>query len=205
MDERSHGHIEVIAGGMFSGKSEELVRRLKRAVLARQRVQVFQPTIDTRHSKERLVTRDGRQLRAESVDDSAQLRAKLQLGTQVVGIDEAQFFDDELPQVVVELANAGLRVIIAGLDMDFRGRPFGPMPQLMAVAEYVDKVHAICIRCGKPAGFSQRIAGGDDQVQVGDAESYEARCRRCYEPTAADETATSTDEAPVVIAGPRAI
>jgi thymidine kinase len=181
MNEGSRGHIEVITGGMFSGKSEELVRRLRRAVIARQRIQVFKPGADTRYEPERLVTRDKRELLAECVPDSAELRRRLALGVQVVGIDEAQFFDLGLSALAGELADAGVRVIVAGLDLDFERRPFGPMPQILALAEYVDKMHAVCIRCGAPAHYSQRISGGDSQLQVGDIESYEARCRRCYE------------------------
>lgn len=184
MDERSRGHIEVITGGMFSGKSEELVRRLRRAVIARQRVQVFKPRADTRHEPERLVTRDKRELAAIPVDDSGELKEALELGVQVVGVDEAQFFDAELVAVVSDLADRGVRVIVAGLDADYLRRPFGPMPAILSVAEFVDKMHAICVRCGAPAQFSQRVAGGGDQLQVGDAEAYEARCRRCYEPFA---------------------
>jgi len=181
MNEGSRGHIEVITGGMFSGKSEELVRRLRRAVIARQRIQVFKPGADVRFDPERLVTRDKRELEAVSVPDSGALRARLQLGVQVVGIDEAQFFDLGLVGLVGELADAGLRVIVAGLDLDYERRPFGPMPQILAVAEYVEKLHAVCVRCGAPAHYSQRIAGGRSQVEVGDVEAYEARCRRCYE------------------------
>lgn len=181
MYESSNGHIEVITGGMFSGKSEELVRRLRRAVIARQRVQVFKPNADTRARGEQVVTRDKRHLDATSVTDSQEMRAKLHWGVQVVGIDEAQFFDESLVGLLNELADAGIRVIVAGLDQDFRRAPFGPMPGLLATAEFVDKVHAICVRCGAPAHYSQRIAGGGEQVQVGDTESYEARCRRCYQ------------------------
>ena len=181
MNERSTGHIEVITGGMFSGKSEELVRRLRRAVIARQRVQVFKPKADTRHGPERLVTRDNRELDAVSVGSAPEIRRLLHWGVQVVAIDEAQFFEASLVDLVNELADAGVRVIVAGLDQDFERRPFGPMPALMATAEYVDKMHAICVRCGAPAQYSQRIAGGEEQVQVGDAESYEARCRPCFE------------------------
>ena len=178
MDERSTGHIEVISGGMFSGKSEELVRRMRRAVIARQRVQVFKPATDTRHHGEMVVTRDKRELAAESVADSRELAERVHWGVQVIGIDEAQFFDDGLVRLVNDLADAGIRVIVAGLDQDFRRQPFGPMPGIMATAEYVDKVHAICVRCGAPGHYSQRTAGGGEQVQVGDTESYEARCRR---------------------------
>ena len=180
--ERGAGHIEVITGGMFSGKSEELVRRLRRAAIARQRVQVFKPGTDTRHEPGVLVTRDLRELAAESVRDAAELRARVAPGVQVVGIDEAQFFDASLVAIATDLADSGVRVVVAGLDQDFARRPFGPMPELLALAELVDKMHAVCMRCGAPAHYSQRIAGGGDQVQVGDVEAYEARCRRCYEP-----------------------
>lgn len=182
MNERSQGHIEVIAGGMFSGKSEELVRRLRRAVIARQRVQVFKPKADTRHDPEQLITRDKRALDAVSVADSKELRAQLNFGVDVVGIDEVQFFDADVVDLVMELADAGVRVIVAGLDQDFLRKPFGPMPAILSLAEYVDKTHAICVRCGRPAHYSQRTAGGAEQVQVGDGEAYEARCRRCYVP-----------------------
>jgi thymidine kinase len=175
------GRIEVIAGGMFSGKSEELVRRLRRASIARQRVQVFKPVTDSRHEPGRLITRDLRELEAESVRDAAELKRRLRLGVQVVGIDEAQFFDEALADLATELADHGVRVIVAGLDQDFDRRPFGPMPRLLALAELVDKMHAVCVRCGGPAHYSQRIAGGAEQVQVGDTDAYEARCRACYQ------------------------
>ncbi|REJ79987.1 MAG: thymidine kinase [Acidobacteria bacterium] len=183
------GRIEVITGGMFSGKSEELVRRLRRALIARQRVQVFQPRADTRSATERIVTRDNREISALTVTSSEELRQRLGLGVEVVGIDEAQFFDEGLVDVVMELADLGVRVVVAGLDQDYRRRPFGPMPRLLAVAEYVDKMHAVCVRCGMPAHYSQRIAGGEEQLQVGDVESYEARCRRCYQRFVADPAA----------------
>jgi thymidine kinase len=181
--ERSReGRIEAISGGMFSGKSEELVRRLRRAAIARQVVQVFKPAADTRHDPQRLITRDKRELEAVSVACSCELRQKLLPDVQVVGIDEAQFFDDGLIELASELADSGVRVIIAGLDLDYLRRPFGPMPRILAIAEYVDKVHAVCMRCGAPAHYSQRISGGAEQLEVGDASSYEARCRFCYEP-----------------------
>lgn len=180
--ERDTGVIEVITGGMFSGKSEELVRRLRRALIARQKVQVFKPAMDHRHDPSRLVTRDNRELAARSVPSAAALRTALEPDVEVVGIDEAQFFDVGLVELVGELADSGLRVIVAGLDQDYLRRPFGPMPQILALAEYVDKMHAVCVVCGAPAHYSQRIAGGGEQVQVGDDEAYEARCRRCYEP-----------------------
>lgn len=180
--ERSReGRIEAISGGMFSGKSEELVRRLRRAAIARQTVQVFKPGADTRHDPQRLITRDKRELEAVSVACSCEIRQKLLPGVQVVGIDEAQFFDNGLVELVCELADSGVRVIVAGLDLDYLRRPFGPMPLILALAEYVDKVHAVCMRCGAPAHYSQRMAGGGEQLQVGDTESYEARCRLCYE------------------------
>lgn len=167
---------------MFSGKSEELVRRLVRALIARQKVQVFKPASDSRHPPEKLVTRDNREVAAESVVSTQDLREALEDETQVVGIDEAQFFDDALIELVTELADEGLRVIVAGLDQDYLRRPFGPMPAIMALAEFVDKTHAVCIQCGSAAHYSQRTAGGDSQVQVGDIEAYEARCRQCYVP-----------------------
>ena len=179
MYERSTGHIEVITGCMFSGKSEELIRRLNRALIARQRIQVFKPAADSRSVG--VASRDHRALEAFGAPTSQDLRQQVRFGTQVVGIDEAQFFDDGLIEVCNDLAQHGVRVIVAGLDMDFRGEPFGPIPGLMAIAEFVDKVHAICVRCGAPALYSQRIAGGNESVQVGDADSYEARCRRCFE------------------------
>lgn len=176
------GRIEVIAGGMFSGKSEELVRRLRRAVIAQQIVQAFKPQIDTRHPEQVLVTRDNRKLDAITVVDSRELAAAIADETQVVGIDEAQFFDLGLVELAMSLADNGVRVILAGLDQDYLRRPFGPMPGILALAEHVDKVHAICVRCGGTAHYSQRIAGSDEQVQVGDTELYEARCRDCYVP-----------------------
>ena len=175
------GQIEVIAGGMFSGKSEELVRRLRRAVIARQRVQAFKPALDTRDEEDVLMTRDRRGVDARSVPDSAALRVALAADVQVVGVDEVQFFDAGIVGLAMELADRGVRVVLAGLDQDFERRPFGPMPALLAVAEQVDKMHAVCVVCGEPAHYSQRIAGGREQVLVGDVEAYEARCRRCYE------------------------
>ena len=189
----SAGHIEVITGGMFSGKSEELLRRLRRALIARQRVLVFKPVADSRSEPEHIVTRDNRALRALTVASSRELRRQLELGVEVVGIDEAQFFDPDLVPLVTRLADLGLRVLVAGLDQDYLRRPFGPMPELLAIAEYVDKMHAVCVRCGAPAHYSQRIAGGTEQLQVGDDESYEARCRRCYEPSGVDRPTVPED------------
>jgi thymidine kinase len=174
------GWIEIIAGGMFSGKSEELIRRLRRSVIARQRVQVFKPLLDDRFSTEEVVSRDDRRLKALSIATSEQLLAKVEIGVQVIGIDEVQFFDDGVVDVCMQLADAGIRVIAAGLDQDYMRRPFGPMPALLAVAEEVSKMHAVCVRCRGAAHYSQRVAGGNAQVEVGDS-SYEARCRACYE------------------------
>ncbi len=165
---------------MFSGKSEELIRRLRRAVIARQRVQVFKPLIDDRFSMEEVVSRDERRLKAIPVATAEELLREIELGVHVVGIDEIQFFDDEIVSVVMQLADAGIRVIGAGLDQDYLRQPFGPMPALLSVAEEVSKMHAVCVRCGGAAHYSQRIAGGASQVEVGDT-SYEARCRSCFE------------------------
>lgn len=180
MDTYRGGWIEIIAGGMFSGKSEELIRRLRRSVIARQRVQVFKPLVDDRFSLEEVVSRDDRRLKAISVPTSEVLRTRVEVGVQIVGIDEVQFFDDGIVEVCMQLADAGIRVIAAGLDQDYMRRPFGPMPALLAVAEEVSKMHAVCVRCRGSAHYSQRLSGGDAQVEVGDA-SYEARCRACFE------------------------
>ena len=180
MDGYKGGWIEIIAGGMFSGKSEELIRRLRRSVIARQRVQVFKPLIDDRYSTEDIVSRDDRRLKAMAVATSAELLARVEIGVQVVGIDEVQFFDAGVVDVCMQLADAGIRVIAAGLDQDYMRRPFGAMPGLLAVAEEVSKMHAVCVRCRGAAHYSQRVSGGNAQVEVGDS-SYEARCRSCYE------------------------
>jgi thymidine kinase len=198
LDGYKGGWIEIITGGMFSGKSEELIRRLRRAVIARQRVQVFKPLIDDRFSHEEVVSRDDRRLKALPVASSEELRAKVEIGVQIVGIDEIQFFDDGIVQVCMQLADAGIRVVAAGLDQDYQRRPFGPMPALLSLAEEVSKMHAVCVRCGGAAHYSQRIAGGDSQVEVGDT-SYEARCRYCFEPYEAG--AHETDD-PVQLAIP---
>src|SRR5215471_9450310 len=174
------GWIEVITGGMFSGKSEELIRRIRRAEIARQRVQIFKPAMDDRFDLQRIVSRDNRGIDAISANNTIEIRNNLVFGVRVVGIDEVQFFDDAIVDLCMELADAGVRVIAAGLDQDYRRKPFGPMPSLLAVAEYVSKMHAVCVRCGGPAHYSQRVAGGNSQIEVGDV-SYEARCRQCYE------------------------
>ncbi|HEX6099640.1 MAG TPA: thymidine kinase [Thermoanaerobaculia bacterium] len=189
MDHHRGGWIEIIAGGMFSGKSEELIRRLRRAVIARQRVQVFKPLIDDRFATDEVVSRDDRRLKAIAVATSNELLTRVEIGVQVVGIDEVQFFDAGVVDVAMQLADAGIRVIAAGLDQDYTRRPFGPMPALLAVAEEVSKMHAICVRCRGAAHYSQRVSGGNSQVEVGDS-SYEARCRACFEPyhASAEET-----------------
>ena len=180
MDAHRGGWIEIIAGGMFSGKSEELIRRLRRSVIARQRVQVFKPVIDDRFATDEVVSRDERRLKAIPVATSAELLSRVEIGVQVVGIDEIQFFDAGVVEVCMQLADAGIRVIAAGLDQDFRRQPFGPMPALLSVAEEVSKMHAVCVRCRGAAHYSQRVSGGNAQVEVGDS-SYEARCRACFE------------------------
>jgi thymidine kinase len=178
------GWIEVIAGSMFSGKSEELIRRLRRARIARQRVQVFKPLIDNRYSRDHIVSHSEMRHESGVVETAAEILAQVRPETDVVGIDEAQFFDNDLVGVANELARRGLRVIIAGLDQDYTGKPFEPMPQLLAVAEYITKTHAICVRCGQPANYSQRIVEVEGQVVVGASDAYEARCRRCFVPHA---------------------
>ncbi len=201
MDAHRGGSIEIIAGGMFSGKSEELIRRLRRSVIARQRVQVFKPVIDDRFSVDEVVTRDDRRLKAQSVGNSAELLARVEIGVQVVGIDEVQFFDAGIVDVCMQLADAGIRVIAAGLDQDYMRRPFGPMPALISVAEEVSKMHAVCVRCRGAAHYSQRVSGGDAQVEVGDS-AYEARCRACYELYRAEKEA---EEAAVQLPIPQPI
>ena len=174
------GCIEVICGSMFSGKNEELIRRLRRAEFAKQRVEVFKPSVDTRYAKAEVVSHDSTSLRGKPVGSSAEL-LRLPEDVEVVGLDEAQFFDEGLPAVCAELSSQGVRVIAAGLDMDFLGRPFGPMPHLLSMAEYVTKVHAICVRCGALAAFSHRISAGSDLVQLGEKDSYEPLCRVCFD------------------------
>ena len=173
------GWIEVICGSMFSGKTEELIRRLKRAKFANQRVEIFKPGIDIRYSEEEVVSHDSNAILSTPVESSGSILL-LSCDVDVVGIDEAQFFDEGIVDVCQQLANKGVRVICAGLDMDYLGNPFGPMPQLMAVAEYVTKVHAICVKCGNLAQHSHRTAGGDSLVEIGEKESYEPLCRHCF-------------------------
>ena len=176
---RKRGWIEVVCGSMFSGKTEELIRRLKRAQFAKQKVEIFKPQIDTRYHEAKVVSHTGIEIMSTPVPSSANILL-LANDVDVVGIDEAQFFDDELPNVCNQLANRGIRVIIAGLDMDFSGKPFGPMPQLIATAEYVTKVHAICMKCGYLAYVSHRTTANEDLVLLGETDNYEPLCRNCY-------------------------
>jgi thymidine kinase len=176
------GSIEVIVGSMFSGKTEELIRRLKRALLARQRVQAFKPRIDNRYHDSRIVSHQSVSVEAVAVETSASLFAQVEPDTEVVAIDEAQFFDIGILDVCESLADAGRRVIVAGLDQDYLGRPFSPVPELMAIAEDVLKVRAVCTVCGAPACRSQRVVAVSATVVLGGAETYEARCRACFEP-----------------------
>jgi thymidine kinase len=182
------GFIEVVCGSMFSGKTEELVRRLKRAQIARQKVQVFKPVIDNRYSKDHVQSHDANRILSRPVERARDILKHVEDNTRVVGIDEAQFFDDSVVDVAQKLAYRGIRVIVAGLDMDFRGQPFGPMPKLLAVAESVTKLSAVCVVCGNPASRTQRTmspAGSESaKVLVGAKEMYEARCRFCHEPDA---------------------
>jgi thymidine kinase len=178
------GWVEVIAGSMFSGKSEELIRRLRRARIARLKVQVFKPEIDVRFSRDHIVSHSEMRHESCAVHTAREILELLDPATEVVGIDEGQFFDNDLIDIANLLAGRGVRVIIAGLDQDYTGRPFGPMPQLLAVAEYITKTHAICVRCGQPANYSQRIVEVEGQVVVGAGDAYEARCRRCFVPHA---------------------
>jgi thymidine kinase len=184
------GWIEVVCGPMFSGKSEELIRRLRRAEIARQRVQIFKPGIDQRYSDDHIVSHSALKMRSESVRDFAELRAKLNTRTEVIGIDEAQFLGSEILEFVTSLADIGKRVIIAGLDTDYLGRPFHPMPELLAIADEIQKTLAICMQCGAPAKHTQRLVRSEELVVVGAAGMYEARCRRCFEPNLAVEPQT---------------
>lgn len=178
-----YGGIEVICGPMFSGKSEELIRRLRLSIIARQRVQIFKPSIDDRYADDEVVSHSDLRLAAHPLSNSDQLLPRLRNRTAVVGLDETQFFDEGIVEVVESLANRGLRVIVAGLDLDYRGRPFHPMPAIMALAETVQKNQAVCMVCGAGASRSQRLAGySGSQVEVGSSERYEARCRRHFEP-----------------------
>jgi len=182
-----HGFIEVIVGPMFSGKSEELIRRIKRAQIAKQKVQVFKPAIDDRYSLDKVVSHNGANINAISIVKASEILDYLDEDTEVIAVDEIQFFDSKIVDIVRIIADGGKRVICAGLDMDFRGEPFGPTPEIMAIAESVDKLTAICVMCGNPATRTQRLINGepakynDPIIMVGAKESYEARCRKCHE------------------------
>ena len=173
------GSIEVICGSMFSGKTEELIRRMKRAQFANQKVEIYKPCIDVRYSEDKVVSHDSHSIPSIPIDSPAKM-LEISSDVEVVGIDEAQFFDGTLVDVVQTLANRGIRVIIAGLDTDFLGKPFGPMPALMAVAEDIQKVHAICVKCGSPANHSHRLSASDELVVLGETDIYEPLCRHCY-------------------------
>ena len=183
---RHPGRIEVICGSMFSGKTEELIRRLRRAQFAKQKVEIFKPAIDVRYSEEEVVSHDQSHIQSTPIDSSASILL-LSSGCDVVGIDEAQFFDMGLPDVCNELANNGIRVIIAGLDMDYKGVPFGPMPALCAIADDVTKVHAICVRCGNLAYVSHRTVESSQRVLLGETQEYEPLCRECYQKAIQEE------------------
>ena len=183
------GWIELICGPMFSGKSEELIRRLRRAEIARQRVQIFKPKVDERYSQAEIVSHSDLRIAATIVSGGGEIMEKMDPRTDVVGVDEAQFLGPELVEVAERLANMGKRVVIAGLETDFLGRPFPPVPELMTVAEEVTKLLAICVRCGNPAKHTQRLTPSKELIVVGARGMYEARCRRCFEPNLAEQTA----------------
>jgi thymidine kinase len=178
----TQGWIEVIVGSMFSGKSEELIRRLRRAQIARQKVQIFKPFVDTRYADDHIVSHSEMRIESCTVESSRDLLERVAAETEVIGIDEGQFFDAELPMICNTLADQGKRVIVAGLDQDYLGKPFEPMPQLLAIAEYITKTHAICMVCGNPANHTQRLVPSGERVLVGAQGVYEARCRRCFDP-----------------------
>lgn len=191
------GWIEVVVGPMFSGKSEELIRRLRRAEIARQRVQIFKPAIDDRYAANEIVSHSGLGIPSENIYKASEIMERVQPRTEVIGIDEAQFLGDEVVDVCTRLANLGKRVIVAGLDTDYRGRPFEPMPRLLAIAEEITKLLAICVRCGNPAVHTQRLVESDQLIVVGATGVYEARCRRCFE--ANPEQAQQKDTVPLLI------
>jgi thymidine kinase len=184
------GWIEVITGSMFSGKSEELIRRLRRAQIARQKVQIFKPTFDTRFGDDQIVSHSDMRIGSRNVSSSKALLGQVHEDTDVVGIDEGQFFDNDLPAVCNALADQGKRVIVAGLDQDYLGKPFEPMPQLLAIAEYITKTLAICMVCGNPANHTQRLVQSQDRVLLGAQGTYEARCRACFDPALASVETT---------------
>jgi thymidine kinase len=178
---KPRGHIEIICGSMFSGKTEELIRRLRRAQIAKQRVEIFKPSIDNRYSNSEIVSHSEQKIPSMVVDTAQQILL-FSSEADVIGVDEAQFFDANLVEVCQKLADDGKRVIVAGLDTDYRGVPFEPIPQLLAIAEYITKTLAVCVKCGAPANRTQRISNSGDRVLVGATDVYEARCRNCYEP-----------------------
>ena len=186
------GSIEVICGSMFSGKTEELIRRMRRAQFAKQKVEIYKPCIDVRYSEDEVVSHDSHSIPSTPIDSPASMLL-LSSDVEVVGIDEAQFFDDTIVEVVQKLADRGIRVIIAGLDTDFMGKPFGPMPALMAIAEDVQKVHAICVKCGSPANHSHRLSKNDQLVVLGEKDIYEPLCRHCYNAAIAAEAKAAAE------------
>jgi thymidine kinase len=192
----TQGWIEVIVGSMFSGKSEELIRRLRRAQIARQKVQIFKPALDTRYADDHIVSHSEMRIASSAVRTSRELLETVDRDTEVVGIDEGQFFDQDLPMICDTLANQGKRVIVAGLDQDYLGKPFEPMPQLLAIAEYITKTHAICMVCGNPANHTQRLVASEDRVLLGAQGMYEARCRRCFDPALAGGAAKPSTAEP---------
>ena len=194
------GWIEVIVGSMFSGKSEELIRRLRRAQIARQRVQIFKPAVDTRFAEDHIVSHSELRIPSESAANAAEVLARVRPDTEVIGIDEGQFFDAGLPSAATALAARGARVIVAGLDQDYLGKPFDPMPQLLAIAEYITKTRAICMVCGNPANHTQRLVGNRTRVLLGAQGTYEARCRRCFDPSLAEAEERRQGVAPVTAA-----
>ena len=187
------GWLEVICGSMFSGKTEELIRRLRRAQIARQKVEIFKPFLDDRYGEDYVVSHNQQRLASTRVNNAREILEHADQA-QVLGIDEAQFFDRDLVKICQQLANSGKRVIVAGLDTDYRGIPFDPMPELMAVAEYISKTLAICMKCGNPAHFTQRLTESTERVVVGAEEVYEARCRKCFEPPEETEISRSEQE-----------
>jgi len=197
------GWIEVIVGSMFSGKSEELIRRLRRAQIARQKVQIFKPAIDIRYADDHIVSHSEMRIASCAVPSSRRLLERVDTDTEVVGIDEGQFFDLELPMICNTLADQGKRVIVAGLDQDYLGKPFEPMPQLLAIAEYITKTHAICMVCGNPANHTQRLVASGDRVLVGAQGLYEARCRACFDPLLAGPPSATVENPKTQIPKPK--
>src|SRR5262249_55642122 len=197
----SLGGVGVVGGRMSRGKSEELIRRLRRAEIARQRVQIFKPIIDQRYSSDHIVSHNDTRIHSDSVTSAAEVAAKLDVRTEVIGIDEAQFLGESMVELVVRWADMGKRVIIAGLDTDYLGRPFHPMPELLAVADEITKTLAICMQCGNPAKHTQRLIGSEDLIVVGAEGMYEARCRRCFEPNLAASEAQKKKKSEMATTG----